>query len=109
MQLVGQGGWVFRVRQGQRLFVLFVGIGRRAAARSAVLDAFKGARIEDSCGLSAELSVFLNLYEGRIVKLPVMDEWPPLAGGPRRIGLRTRLRLAGRRRAAAAEAMQASG
>src|SRR5689334_18638848 len=109
MQLVEQGGWVFRVRHGQRLFVLFVGIGRRTTARSAVLDAFKGARIEDSCGLSAEVSVFLNLYEGRIVKLPVMDEWPPLADVPRRVGLRTRLRLAGQRRAAAAEAMRANG
>ncbi len=101
-------GWVFRVRHGQRLFVLFVGVRRRAAACAAVLDAFKGGRIEDSCGLSSELSLFLNLYEGRIIKLPVMEEWS-LRSVPSRIGLRTRLRLVGQRRAMAQAAMQAHG
>jgi hypothetical protein len=89
---------VFRLRHGQRLFVLLVGIGRRAAASAAALDAFKGGRIEESCGLSPELTLFLNLYEGRIIKLPVMDEWPPSV--PRRqISLRAKLQLLGQRRA----------
>jgi hypothetical protein len=101
-------GWVFRLRHGQRLFVVFAGISRRGAASTAVLDAFKGGRIEDSCGLPAELRVFLNLYEGRIIKLPVAEEWPRQAL-PRRIGLRMRLRLVGQRRAAAEAAARAHG
>jgi hypothetical protein len=105
--LVNQG-WVFRVRHGQRLFVVFVGISLRAAASSAVLDTFKGGRIEESCGVPSELRFFLNLYEGRIIKLPVMEEWP-LRPIPRRIGLRARLQLAAQRRAAAEAAMQAHG
>jgi hypothetical protein len=97
---VARQGWLFRIRHGQRLFVLFVGIARRAAASAAVLDTFKGGRIEETCVLPSELALFLNLYEGRIIKLPVMEEWPHRAV-PRRIGLRARLRLVGQRRAAA--------
>jgi hypothetical protein len=87
---------------------LFVGIGRRAAAQAAVLDVFKGGRIEDFCGLPPELNRFLNLYEGRIIKLPVVEEWPLSSIVPRRIGLRTRLRLVGQKRAAMEAAARAA-
>lgn len=99
---------MFWIRHGQRQFVLFVGINRRSDARTAVLDAFKDARIEKSCGLAPELRLFFNLDEGRIIKLPVMEDVQKRTV-PRRIGLRARLRLVGQRRVAAEAAGRARG
>jgi hypothetical protein len=99
---------MFRLRHGQRQFILFVGMSRRAAASTAVRDAFAGGRIEDSCGLPSELRRFLNLYEGRIIKIPVMEEWPR-SSACRRISLRARLQLVGQRRAAAEAAAGTHG
>ena len=73
-----------------------------------MLDVFKGGRIEKSCALPSELRLFLNLYDGRIIKLPVMEEWASGAV-PRRMDLRARLRLVGQRRAAAGAAARAYG
>src|SRR5262245_29399112 len=59
--------WIFWLREGDILHVLYVGYDDFEEAKAAALDRVGGAAIEAHCELPSKIRQALNLQEGQII------------------------------------------
>jgi hypothetical protein len=65
--------WIFWLRQGELLHVLYVGHSDFEKAQAAAMDRVGGATVEAHCELPSRIRTALNLYEGRIIPAHVVQ------------------------------------